>query len=357
MGKYFKEEETSNRIKRFKTSDIQEKNLRFAQMSRVVNILDSFLETTRIFFKLAIRTSKLIKVSPNVLSKLQSEFDTIARAQKAVASSQLTKISKLEEEIKIAEDRKAVLQKEIFGAPGDQARNDKVGEIKRIIEYVNEKNKELEPLKKDYSKIEKAAQAEIDAKIQEFNQNNSLVTQLSWNRNLEKPLMDFLLPTGLSMPGLKAALLRMKEGTEFSESGFLNSTRINPLVALKKVLAEKLENELRSIGFYEDKFTFLIKTGNDWKSTEITLYKFLQNLATGTYKSGQIAIKDESEKQKLQTAYANFKTKLDEAESGWPLHPFFRTAGTVILGMLTLKGLSALGININPLPIDQTFLP
>ena len=104
--------------------------------------------------------------------------------------------------------------------------------------------------------------------------------------------MDFLLPTGLSMPGLKAALLRMKEGTEFSESGFLNSTRINPLVALQKGLAEILENQLRSIGFYEDKFTFLIKTGNDWKSTEITLYKFLQNLATGTYKSGQIVFKD-----------------------------------------------------------------
>ena len=63
---------------------------------------------------------------------------------------------------------------------------------------------------------------------------------------------------------------------------------------------------------------------------------------------------DESEKQKLQTAYANFLTKLDEAESGWPLHPFFRTAGTVILGMLTLKGLSLLGININPLPILAT---
>lgn len=354
MGKYFKEEETSNRIKRFKTSDIQEKNLRFAQMSRVVTRLDKFLETTKIIFQTFIKTSDLIKVRPDVLSKLKSEFDTIATAQKAVASSTLSRISILEKEIKTAEDRKKVLQSEIFGAPNDQARNDKVTEIRQIIEDIDKKTNELEPLKKDYSKIEKAAQAEIDAKIEEFNQNNRLVTQLSWNRDLGNPQMDFLLPTGLSMKGLKEALFRMRPGTKFSEAGFLNFTRRNATVALNAYLVKKLENELKSIGFYKDKFTFLIKNGNEWKPTDITLYDFLENLAKEAYKSGQIAIKDDDERKRLQTAYANFLTKLDEAEKGWPLHPFFRTGALVIAGLLTAKGLSVLGININPLPILAT---
>jgi hypothetical protein len=350
MGKYFKEEETSNRIKRFKTSDVREKNLKFAQMSKVITVLDKFQEITKVLFKTWIRTSKLIKVKPEILSKLQSEFDTIVEAQKAVASLKLKNISELEKLIKEAEERKAVLQTEIFRMQAGDVRNNKISEIGRINKYLDTKNKELEPLKKEYSEIEKAAKAEIDAKIEEFNQNNGLVTQLSWNGDLAIPKMDFLLPTGLSQRGLGSALFRMRPGRKISESGLLNFTRRNAAVALDAYMVKKLESQLNSIGFYKNTFSFLIQDGDKWKTADLTLYKFLENLASGTYKSGKIAIKDDKEKEKLQTAFNDFLQKLDEAESGWSLHPFFRTAVATIAGISTVAGLSRLlGINLLPL--------
>ena len=353
MGKYFKEEETSNRIKRFKTSDTQEKTLRFAQLSRVVTIFDKFLESSKIFFQTAIKTSKLIKVNENVLLKLKDEFDAITRVQKAVATSKLSEISKLEEEIKKLSEQWKLLLKDLDLKKGAQYNND-LEEIEKIKKIVDAKYSELQKLKLDLSKIEKAAEAEIEAKILEFNQNNKMVTQLSWNRDFADPKMDFLLPTGLSMKGLKEGLFRMRPGKSFSEVGFLNFTRRNTTVALNAYQVKKLEDELKSIGFYKDEFTFIIKNGNEWKPQNITLYKFLENLASGTYKSGQIVIKDEAERKKLQTAYTNFETKLDEVEKGWPLHPFFRTVAVVLGGLATIKTLNMLGISVNPLPVLAT---
>ena len=64
MGKYFKEEETSNRIKRFKTSDFQEKNSRFAQVSRVTTLLDGMLDFTKTRLFRILPPNMVINVPP-----------------------------------------------------------------------------------------------------------------------------------------------------------------------------------------------------------------------------------------------------------------------------------------------------
>jgi hypothetical protein len=356
MGKYFKEEETSNRIKRFKTSDIQEKNSRFAQMSRVITVLDKFQDLTRVLFKTWIRTSKLIKVKPEILSKLQSEFETIVIAQRGLAIQKSKKISELEKLIEVAEARKVVLKTELHGMPAGDVRNNKIDEIARINNYLGVKNKELKPLKEEYSEIEKAAKAEIDAKIQEFNQNNGLVTQLSWNGDLVSPKMDFLLPTGLSRWGLGVAISRVGTGkTKVTDPGSVfNSFRNNAAAKLEAYQVKILEEQLNSIGFYKNTFSFLIQDGDKWKTVDLTLHKFLENLASGTFKSGKIAIKDDEEREKLQTAFNDFLQKLDQAESGWKLHPFFRTAVATILAISTVAGLHILGVRIPVLPLIAT---
>jgi hypothetical protein len=356
MGKYFKEEETSNRIKRFKTSDVREKNLKFAQMSKVITVLDKFQEITKVLFKTWIRTSKLIKVKPEILSKLQTELNTIVQAQRGLAIQKSKIISDLEELIKVAETRKKVLQVEIPGSPFGEARNNKISEIAKIDKYLDTKNKELKPLKKEYSEIEKAAKAEIDAKIEEFNQNNGLVTQLSWNGDLATPKMDFLLPTGLSRRGLGVAISRVGTGkTKVTDPGSVfNSFRKNAAAKLEFFQVKKLEEQLNSIGFYKKEFSFVIQNGENWEAVNMTLHKFLENLASGTFKSGKIAIKDDKERQKLQTAFNDFLQKLDEAESGWMLHPFFRTAAATMAAISTVAGLNILGVRIPVLPLIAT---
>jgi hypothetical protein len=356
MGKYFKEEETSNRIKRFKTSDVQEKNSRFAQMSRVITVLDKFLDLTRVLFKTWIRTSKLIKVKPEILSKLQSEFEIIVIAQRGLAIQKSKKISELEKLIKVAEARKEALKTDLYGKPVGDVRNNIISEIHSITKDLDAKNKELKPLKEEYSEIEKAAKAEIDAKIQEFNQNNGLVTQLSWNGDLVRPKMDFLLPTGLSRRGLEVAISRVGTGkTKVTDPGSVfNSFRKNTAAKLEWFQVKILEEQLNSIGFYTNEFSFVIQNGEKWEPKNMTLHKFLENLASGTFKSGKIAIIDDKERVKLQTAFNDFLQKLDQAESGWKLHPFFRTAVATIAAISTVAGLNILGVRIPVLPLIAT---
>ncbi len=324
-------------------------------MSKVITVLDKFQEITKVLFKTWIRTSKLIKVKPEILSKLQSEFDTIVIAQRSLAIQKSKKISELEESIKVADTRHKELIKDLDILTPAQ-RNSALDELDKIKKRSGEIYRELEPLKKEYSEIEKAAKAEIDAKIEEFNQNNGLVTQLSWNGDLATPKMDFLLPTGLSRRGLGVAISRVGTGKTkvTSPESVFNSFRKNAAAKLEFFQVKKLEEQLNSIGFYKKEFSFVIQNGENWEAENMTLHKFLENLASGTFKSGKIAIKDDKERQKLQTAFNDFLQKLDEAESGWMLHPFFRTAAATMAVISTVSGLKLLGVPIPVLPLIAT---
>lgn len=354
MGKYFKEEETSNHIKRFKTSDTQEKTLRFAQVSRVISKLDYFLDFTKTtLLKVLFKAPALLKVKPEIVTQLKNEFDAITRAQKTVATSTLSKISTLEEEIKTAQDRKDLLGKEIHGAPPDAARNKKVDEIRKIIAYLEKKNQELDSLKKDYADIEKNAKSEINAKIVEFNRVNDLTDPMSWNQDLANPKIEFLLGVPVSKRGTGVVMSRGRQKQQINIFNFLNQVRRGAgRAAFDGILTERYTALLESIGFFDKKYKFKVLKGDEWVDIKYSMGDLFEEINKGGFnRTTQKPLNDEV-KAKIIADFEKFIEESDKIERGW-LSPIVRSiiSSLILLSPYIIKNVAM--IATSPLRVKK----
>jgi len=335
MGKYFKEEETSNRIKRFKTSDTQEKTLRFAQVSRVTTLLDSMLDFAKTkLFKIFLKAPALLKVRDKIKEDLKDAFIAIIRANISAVFAIKRDMQPILDEINTLKTRQAELQKSLKNITEVKARNETIAELEKIKRDLSAKEKELEPLNEKLAGIETSTKTEINAKIEEFNRVNDLTSPISWNQDLANPKIEFLLGVPVSVSGVGTVLNRAREKQPLNILNFLNQFKRGGAQLLDGIIGRQYENKLRSIGFFDKKYKFQVLEGDEWKDKTYSLGDLLELINNGALKRQNHKPLNETVKATIITDFEKFLEESDKIEKGM-LSPFVR-AGIVTVASLAV---------------------
>ena len=341
MCKYFKEEETSNRIKRFKTSDFQEKNSRFAQVSRVTTLLDGMLDFTKTrLFRILFRAPALLKVKPHIKEALKEAFLEIIKANMSAVFKIKRDMQPILEIINAAKIRQAELEKYLSGLTDSKKRNEAITELEKIKKILIDKEKELEPFKKDYAEIEKNAKSEINAKIEEFNRVNDLTSPMSWNQDLANPKIEFLLGVPVSKRGTGAVMDRAREKQPLNVHNFLNQFRRGAAQKLDGFLTQAYTNKLNSIGFFDKKYKFKVLVDDKWVDKKYSMGDLFEEINKGGFKGETHKPLDETVKAKIIADFKKFNEESDKIERG-VLSPAGRS---VITGVISLTAFSPVWI-------------
>jgi len=354
MGKYFKEEETSNRIKRFKTSDIQEKNSRFAQVSKITNAIgkyDKFLDFLKFPFKGYMRSSNLMKLRPALIKKIESKFTEIAKGHEELLSPKIKSFND-------NKDKMAFLSTEHINA--NQTRQ---SQISNEIAKLEETNSSLS---KQISFLQKRAIDLIDAELKSFNEDKTLVGgQLKWNGDLADPKLDYIIGMPISTRGTQMVLDRIRPDRSENvqpliEAIFRFGRRTLDSGQLKNI--DKMIKNNTSLGFYEKRYTF-VDSKNE--AEKLNLYEIINRLANGTFKAD--AKTDPRTLEKIQTHFEEFLVELDKLETGLRRNnPFLqsvimtlprlvtRGVPTAVVGLVTLPGIiTTLDRQRNPKKVQE----
>ncbi len=302
MGKYFKEEETSNRIKRFKTSDVQEKNFKFAQISKiseitkVISIADKFLDFLKVPFKGWMKSTNLMKLSPALIKKIETKFLEISKQHDELLKPQIESLKKIK-------DQMNSLTLEQLTA--DKTRKDQIANL--LVEL----EKKFIETSANVSEAQKRAKELVDAELKAFNENNTLVGgQIKWNGDLSDPKLDYILGQPISKRGTQRVLdnrVRHQDASNLFDTIWRFSKRTLDSSQLKNI--DKIIRNDTKLGFYKEKYSFTDSKGN---VEEMSLYEIINQLAYGTFKADLKT--DPATGKIIQEDYNKFLDKLDEIE-------------------------------------------
>ena len=363
MGKYFKEEETSNRIKRFKTSDIQEKNSRFAQVSKIqktlseitkaIGTFDKFLDFLKFPLKGYMRSSNLMKLRPALIEKIESKFIEIAKVHDEYLSP---KIKTLKEN----KDKMALLHREYVTTTNSTKKSQLANDFAAL-------QAQSEILSKEIPIAQKRAKELIDAELKSFNEDKTLVGgQLTWNGNLADPKLDYIIGMPISARGMNMALDRINPADRIEnaqpliEAIFRFGKRTLDSGQFKNI--DKVIKNNESLGFYEKRYTFIDSKNEEEK---LDLYQIINRLANGTFKAD--AKTDPETLKKIQIHFEEFLVELDKLETGFRKNnPFLqsvlmtlprlatRGVPTAVVGLVTLPGIiTTLDRQRNPKKVQE----
>jgi hypothetical protein len=350
MGKYFKEEETSNRIKRFKTSDIQEKNSRFAQVSKIPKTLseitkaignfDKFLDFLKFPLKGYTRSSNLMKLRPALIEKIESKFIEIAKAHDEYLSP---KIKTLKEN----KDKMAFLSLEQLRASENRK--------KQITNELADLQAQSLILAKEIPIGQKRAKELIDAELKSFNEDKTLVGgQLTWNGDLANPKLDYIIGMPISTRGTNIALDRLRPDRSENvqpliEAIFRFGRRTLDSGQLKNI--DKMIKNNTSLGFYEKRYTF---EDSKNEAEKLNLYEIINRLANGTFKAD--AKTDPETLKKIQKHFEEFLVELDKLETGLRRNNPLLQSVIMTLPRLVTRGLPTAVVGVVTLPSIITTL-
>lgn len=343
MGKYFKEEETSNRIKRFKTSDVQEKNSRFAQISKipkiseitkVISTADKILDFLKVPFKGWMRSTNLMKLRPALIKKIESKFIEIAKAHEEHLKPQIESLKKIKDQMSLLTTEHASL---------------KASEVTRKNQIANEL-KALEAqsdvISLNISRAQKRAKELIDAELKAFNENNTLVGgQIKWNGDLNDPKLDYILGQPISKRGTQRALDRVEPQDESNLFDVISrySKRTLDSAQLKNIHT-KIESD-KDLGFNIKKYSFEDSKGNE---EVMSLYQIIDQLAYGTFKADLKT--DPATGKRIQEDYNKFLVTLDKLETGWTRNNPLLASVQGSLPRLFTRGLPMAVVGVVTLP-------
>lgn len=345
MGKYFKEEVNPNRVKRFKTSDTQEKNLRFAQVSKIPKTLseitkaignfDKFLDFLKFPLKGYTRSSNLMKLRPALIEKIESKFIEIAKAHDEYLSP---KIKTLKEN----KDKMASLSRE-YVTTTNKTRKAQISNDLAALEA------QSLILSKEIPIAQKRAKELIDAELKSFNEDKTLVGgQLTWNGDLADPKLDYIIGMPISTRGTNIALDRIRpdrtENTQpLIEAIYRFGKRTFDSGQIKNI--DRVIKNNKSLGFYENRYTF-IDSKNE--AEKLSLYEIINRLANGTFKAD--AKTDAETLKKIQKHFEEFLVELDKLETGLRRNNPFLQSVIMTLPRLVTRGLPAVMLGLVTLP-------
>lgn len=353
MGKYFKEEETSNRIKRFKTSDTQEKTLRFAQVSRVTTLLDNMLDFAKTkLFRIFLKAPALLKVRDKIKEDLKDALIAIIRANISAVSETKKTMQPILDDINKAKTRQEELKKTI-AFKNAKERNEVIAEQERIKRFLLAKDKELQPLNEKLAGIETSTKAEINAKIEEFNRVNDLTSPISWNQDLANPKIEFLLGVPVSKRGTGVVMDRARQKQQINIFNFLNQFRRSAgRAAFDGILTERYTTLLESIGFFDKKYKFKALEGDEWVDKKYSMGDLFEEINKGGFnRTTQKPINDEV-KAKIIADFKKFEEESDKIERGF-LSPIVRAiiSSLILLSPYIIKNIAT--IATSPLRVKK----
>ena len=344
MGKYFKEEETSNRIKRFKTSDIQEKNSRFAQVSKipktlseitkVISTADKFLDFLKVPFKGWMKSTNLMKLSPALIKKIETKFLEISKQHDELLKPQIESLKKIKDQMSLLTTEHASL---------------KASEVTRKNQIANELKAlevQSDEISLNISRAQKRAKELIDAELKAFNENNTLVGgQIKWNGDLNDPKLDYILGQPISKRGTQRALDRVEPQDESNLFDVISrySKRTLDSAQLKNIHT-KIESD-KDLGFNIKKYSFEDSKGNE---EVMSLYQIIDQLAYGTFKADLKT--DPATGKRIQEDYNKFLVTLDKFETGWTRNNPLLASVQGSLPRLFTRGLPMAVVGVVTLP-------
>jgi hypothetical protein len=304
MGKYFKEEETSNRIKRFKTSDVQEKNSRFAQISKiseitkVISIADKFLDFLKLPFKGLTKSTNLMKLRPALIKKIETKFLEISEQHDVYLKPQIESLKKIK-------DKMTLLTTEQY-----QAREPRKQQIANELAALEV---QFDQKSRDISLMQKRAKDLVDAELEAFNKNNTLVGgQIKWNGDFNDPKLDYILGQPISSRGTKIVLdTRVKPQDESNLFDVISKYSKRTLDSVRSKNIDEIIKSDKDLGFDIKKYSFTDSEGNEEK---MSLYQIIDKLANGTFKADLKA--DAVTLKKIHEDYNKFLVTLDKLEKG-----------------------------------------